>query len=49
MTLWRWSKTLGFPPPDLIIARRKFWRRRTIEAWVAQREAAGRRLNGAAR
>jgi hypothetical protein len=42
MTLWRWSKTFGFPPPDLVIARRKFWRRRTIEAWVTKREAAGR-------
>jgi hypothetical protein len=45
MTLWRWSKAFGFPPPDLVIARRKFWRRRTIEAWVAGREAAGQKTD----
>ena len=38
MTLWRWTKTLGFRAPDLIIARRKFWRRRTIQTWLAERE-----------
>src|SRR5712671_1378208 len=35
MTLWRWSKTFGFPLPDLIVARRKFWRRSTVQAWIA--------------
>lgn len=34
MSLWRWSSTRNFPRPDLIIARRKFWRRSTIERWV---------------
>jgi predicted DNA-binding transcriptional regulator AlpA len=35
MTLWRWSRERGFPPPDKVIARRKFWFRRTIRGWVA--------------
>jgi predicted DNA-binding transcriptional regulator AlpA len=35
MTLWRWLKTFSFPPPDLIVARRKFWRRSTVQAWIA--------------
>jgi predicted DNA-binding transcriptional regulator AlpA len=42
MTLWRWTKALGFPPPDYVLSRRKFWRRRTIEAWLAEREMSGR-------
>ena len=33
MTLWRWRKGLGFPPPDLIVNGRKFWRRHTVAAW----------------
>jgi predicted DNA-binding transcriptional regulator AlpA len=35
MSLWRWHRDLGFPAPDLIIARRKFWRRGTIQGWIA--------------
>jgi len=31
MSLWRWTRERGFPKPDLIVARRKFWRRETIE------------------
>jgi predicted DNA-binding transcriptional regulator AlpA len=34
MTIWRWSHGAGFPPPDLIIRGRKFWRRETIESWI---------------
>jgi predicted DNA-binding transcriptional regulator AlpA len=35
MTLWRWSRQRDFPLPDLIVARRKFWRRSTVQAWIA--------------
>ena len=41
MTLWRWSLSLGFPPPDKIINRRKFWRRATIKYWLATRRDKG--------
>ena len=34
MTLWRWTRELGFPAPDMVIQRRKFWRRPTIERWL---------------
>jgi hypothetical protein len=41
MSLWRWSRDRGFPVPDLIIGRRKFWYRSTVQGWVdAQRGAA---------
>jgi hypothetical protein len=39
MTLWRWHRDLGFPAPDVRIARRKFWRRGTIQSWVAGQAA----------
>jgi predicted DNA-binding transcriptional regulator AlpA len=35
MTLWRWTRDIGFPKPDKVIQRRKFWRRRTITNWSA--------------
>jgi hypothetical protein len=45
MTLWRWSQEEGFPAPDIWIARRKFWRRSTLDAWFdkmqMQQRAAG--------
>jgi predicted DNA-binding transcriptional regulator AlpA len=50
MTLWRWSNTLAFPRPDLIVARRKFWRRSTLQAWIAaqaEKMAADRAEQGA--
>jgi len=36
MTLHRWQKDpdIAFPPPDLTIGGKNFWRRRTIVAWV---------------
>jgi predicted DNA-binding transcriptional regulator AlpA len=34
MTLWRWTRERGFPQPDATIARRKFWRRSTVQAWI---------------
>jgi hypothetical protein len=34
MTLWRWTYEPGsevpFPPPDLVINNRKYWKRRTL-------------------
>jgi predicted DNA-binding transcriptional regulator AlpA len=44
MTLWRWTRDLAFPAPDLVISRRKFWRRSTVQAWIAK-QAAGRAAN----
>ena len=35
MTVWRWTRERDFPLPDLIVARRKFWRRSTVQAWIA--------------
>jgi predicted DNA-binding transcriptional regulator AlpA len=46
-TFWRYEHDprLGFPKPDLIIRRRKFWRRATIARWLAtqatKKEAVG--------
>ena len=34
MTLWRWTRERGFPKPDLVIGRRKFWRRATVQKWL---------------
>jgi hypothetical protein len=34
MTEWRWTRQLAFPKPDVIIARRKFWRRSTLDRWL---------------
>jgi predicted DNA-binding transcriptional regulator AlpA len=34
MTLWRWSAQHDFPSPDVIIGRRRFWRRSTIDDWI---------------
>jgi predicted DNA-binding transcriptional regulator AlpA len=42
MCLWRWSRNRGFPPPDLVLGNRKYWRRSSIESWIkraAAREA----------
>jgi predicted DNA-binding transcriptional regulator AlpA len=35
MTLWRWLQILDFPAPDMTLQRRRFWRRSTVEAWLA--------------
>ncbi len=37
MTLWRLEQKQDFPAPDFVINRRKFWRRSTIEHWLATR------------
>jgi len=35
MTLWRWTHDpeILFPEPDMVLNGRKYWRRRTVEAW----------------
>ena len=40
MTLWRWRRDRGFPPPDYTIAGRSFWRFSTLEGWLATQKAA---------
>jgi predicted DNA-binding transcriptional regulator AlpA len=35
MTLWRYRRNLGFPPPDYLLSRRRFWRASSVEAWLA--------------
>jgi hypothetical protein len=39
--LWRYRKDLGFPEPDVILSRRAFWRRATVEAWIAAQVRRG--------
>jgi predicted DNA-binding transcriptional regulator AlpA len=39
MSIWRWTQERGFPLPDKIIVRRKFWFRHTINAWLATQES----------
>jgi predicted DNA-binding transcriptional regulator AlpA len=39
MTLWRWTHQRDFPKPDVVINRRKFWRRSTVQAWIAEQVA----------
>jgi hypothetical protein len=34
MTLWRWEQNQGFPRPDLVINRRKYWRLSTVDRWL---------------
>jgi predicted DNA-binding transcriptional regulator AlpA len=34
MTFWRWGQSLGFPEPNFVIGRRRFWRLSSIEAWL---------------
>src|SRR5690348_3047147 len=42
MTLWRWTRNNAFPLPDLVISRRKFWYRATVQKWIsAQLRQAG--------
>jgi hypothetical protein len=39
MTLWRWAGQLGFPGPDFVLGRRRFWRLSTIEGWLARQRS----------
>lgn len=40
MTIWRWTRTLGFPAPDRILNGRKYWRRSTVAAWKARADVS---------
>jgi hypothetical protein len=40
MTAWRWEQLFGLPGPDLVIGRRRFWRRSTLDTWVDLQAAA---------
>jgi predicted DNA-binding transcriptional regulator AlpA len=46
MALWRRRKTGGFPAPDVVINRINFWRRSTVQAWIAKQETAYKRTSG---
>lgn len=39
MTLHRWVRSRQFPPPDLIINRRRYWKHRTLDAHDASKGA----------
>jgi len=39
MTLWRWTRDLGFPKPARIINRRKFWKRSDVTTWLPPQAA----------
>jgi len=41
MTRFRWTRDLEFPRPDVVIARRNFWRRSTLDSWIS-RQSPGR-------
>jgi hypothetical protein len=43
MTLYRWQDDpeLKFPAADVVIQRRRFWRRATVERWLDRQEARG--------
>jgi len=36
MTRWRWERAHQFPKPDLVVGRRNFWRRSTLDAWLSK-------------
>jgi predicted DNA-binding transcriptional regulator AlpA len=38
MTLWRWAREHGFPPPDVSIGRRNYWRRSTLDRWLQSKQ-----------
>lgn len=42
MTLWRWQRdaAVQFPPADVVIRRRNYWKASTIEAWRRRMAAA---------
>lgn len=37
-TIRRWTNERGFPKPDAFPGRRVLWSRKTIEAWLKERE-----------
>lgn len=40
MTLWRWGQKFDFPAADVVIGRRRFWRRSSLDAWIEARQRA---------
>ena len=34
MSLWRWTRSNGFPEPDLRLNGRKLWRLSTVDGWI---------------
>ncbi len=34
MTIWRWLEAGQFPPPDVVMNRRRFWRVSTVSTWM---------------
>jgi predicted DNA-binding transcriptional regulator AlpA len=42
-TLLNWIKAGMFPPADFRLNRNRYWRRRTIERWIAQQQGQGGR------
>jgi hypothetical protein len=40
VTRWRADPRMNFPPPDLEIYRRDYWRPATIEKWEEERAQA---------
>jgi hypothetical protein len=44
MCLWRWQRDprVQFPPPDIIITKRNYWRAGTIKGWLGRMQAASR-------
>ncbi|HEY1504118.1 MAG TPA: hypothetical protein VGF92_07450 [Stellaceae bacterium] len=41
-TFWRYGRDLGFPEPDVIINRIRYWRESTVDAWIASRTATAK-------
>jgi len=37
MSIWRWTRDLGFPQADVVINRRRLWKRGSVTAWLAAR------------
>jgi predicted DNA-binding transcriptional regulator AlpA len=38
-TFWRYGHDQGFPEPDVVINRIRYWRESTVDAWIAARTA----------
>ena len=41
MCLWRWTRDRGFPPPDLVLGKKKLWHRGTVQSWIEAQKAGG--------
>jgi len=38
-TFWRYCRDLGFPEPDVVVNRVRYWRESTVDAWIVARTA----------